>query len=62
MNGSTVYHRLLALKDSPRQAADVLKKAQEPDYTEHKMLPLIEKFKSMKSLSPSRSAAPRFWP
>ena len=30
------------------KAADVLKKAQELDDTEHKMLPFIEKFKSMK--------------
>jgi 4-hydroxy-4-methyl-2-oxoglutarate aldolase len=30
------------------KAADVLKKAQELDDTEHKMLPFIEKFKSMR--------------
>jgi regulator of RNase E activity RraA len=30
------------------QAADVLKKAQDLDQTEHQMLPFIEKFKSMK--------------
>ena len=30
------------------KAADVLKRAQELDDTEHKMLPFIEKFKSMK--------------
>jgi len=30
------------------KGADVLKKAQELDDTEHKMLPFIEKFKSMK--------------
>ena len=30
------------------RAAEVLKKAQDLDDTEHKMLPFIEKFKSMK--------------
>jgi regulator of RNase E activity RraA len=30
------------------KAADVLKKAQDLDYTEHSMMPFIEKYKSMK--------------
>jgi hypothetical protein len=31
-----------------RDAADVLKKAQDLDDTEHKMLPFIERFKSIR--------------